>query len=64
MPWVREISVDAWMTDQQTHSYVAGLPSELRIQLVSDLRAILDRQFPDGQMRVPYETWLWVATRS
>ncbi len=63
VPWVREISVDDWMTDQASHSYVAGLPEARRARLLGDLRRILDDRFPDGTMSVPYEAWLWIATR-
>jgi SAM-dependent methyltransferase len=63
VPWVRRISVDTWMTDQASHSYVAALPKGPRAQLLAELRMILHDQFPDGAMSVPYETWLWIATR-
>jgi hypothetical protein len=63
VPWVREISVDSWMTDQASHSYVIGLPEEPRAELLAELRVILEEQFPDGAMSVRYETWLWIATR-
>jgi SAM-dependent methyltransferase len=62
--WVREISVDAWMVDQVSHSYVIALDHVHRGELVRALRAILDEQFPDGAMTVPYQTWLWIATKS
>jgi hypothetical protein len=31
--------------------------------LLADLRSLITRCFPDGNMDVPYETWLWTATR-
>jgi SAM-dependent methyltransferase len=63
-PWTRRTSVDAWMTDQASHSYVAGLlPAAKRRRVLGDLRAILEEQFPDGAVSVSYETWLWIATR-
>jgi hypothetical protein len=49
------------MTDQASHSYVVGLPAGPRAELLGELRAILDEQFPDGTMSVRYETWLWIA---
>jgi hypothetical protein len=64
IPWVRHISVEDWMTDQASHSYVAALPPQPRTDLLSELRTILDEQFPDGAIRVQYETWLWIATRT
>lgn len=63
VPWDREISVENWMTDQASHSYVAGLPEGPRLDLLHQLRAVLDEQFTDGAMSVRYETWLWIATR-
>jgi SAM-dependent methyltransferase len=63
VPWIREISVAAWMTDQASHSYVAGLPDGGRGALLGKLRTVLDENFPDGALSVRYETWLWIATR-
>jgi len=63
VPWARQISVEDWMTDQASHSYVAGLSRDRRAELLGDLQAILEEQFPDGAMTVRYETWLWIATR-
>lgn len=64
LPWVREISVESWMTDQASHSYVAGLATSPRARLLGELRTILDEQFSDGAMSVRYETWLWIASRT
>lgn len=61
VPWTREISIDNWMLDQASHSYVAALPSGQRARLLTDLRAVLDQAFPDGAMTVRYETWLWIG---
>lgn len=64
VPWLREITVDLWMTDQLSHSYVAALSPRDRDRLTRTLRGILDEQFSDGTMAVRYETWLWIATRT
>jgi SAM-dependent methyltransferase len=61
--WVRRLSVDHWLTDQRSHSYVASLPAAERDRLVQELRAILRARFGDGFMDVRYETWLWIAHR-
>jgi SAM-dependent methyltransferase len=61
VPWVREITVEDWLTDQVSHSYVAALPPPERGHLVQRLRAVLVGEFPGGIMAVPYETWLWLA---
>lgn len=63
VPWVRTISVDDWLTDQASHSYVIGLAADQRERLLSELRAIVEGAFPAGVMSVRYETWLWIATR-
>jgi SAM-dependent methyltransferase len=62
--WMREVSVDDWMTDQASHSYVAGLPAVERDQLLTHLRNILTQPFPDGAVNVQYETWLWTGTKN
>lgn len=64
VPWTRRITVDNWMTDQASHSYVAGIPPVQRTVLLGALRSVLDEHFPDGAMSVRYETWLWIATRA
>jgi SAM-dependent methyltransferase len=63
VPWIRGISVETWMKDQTSHSYVVGLPEGARTELLRALRTVLDEQFPDGAMSIRYETWLWIATR-
>lgn len=62
VPWVREVAVDAWITEEASHSYVSSVPRSEREPLLADLRAILDRHFSDGRMSVRYETWMWQAS--
>jgi SAM-dependent methyltransferase len=64
IPWVRTTSVDTWLTDQASHSYVAALEPAARDALLGRLRTILTEQLPSEPMVVPYETQLWIATRS
>jgi SAM-dependent methyltransferase len=59
VPFTRTLSVDHWATDWASHSYVASSPRGAA--LAGDLRAVAEAAFPDGTMRVRYETWLWVA---
>jgi hypothetical protein len=61
IPWVRELSTAAWIADQLTHSYVFDLSNDERNALVDALTRVVDEAFPDGAMRVPFETQLWVA---
>lgn len=63
VPWTRVVSTDEWLTDQASHSYVAGLETDARTELLVRLREILAREFTSGTMAVPYETWLWIATK-
>jgi SAM-dependent methyltransferase len=63
VPWLREVSVDGWMTDQASHSYVVARPPRERAELLDELRAIVEAQGPSGVLAVPHETWLWTATR-
>lgn len=62
-PWIRDTPLDIWMTDQASHSYIVGLPHDERDRLLTELREIALSRFCDGTMVVPYETWLWIATR-
>ena len=34
-----------------------------RSRLLTDLRLVVERRFPDGATSVRYETWLWTATK-
>ena len=63
VPWTCNVAVEVWMVDQASHSYVVGLQDDERDRLLADLRHIVHSRFPDGTMVVPYETWLWTATR-
>jgi len=62
VPWTRSISIDEWLTDQVSHSYVVALDEATRNDLVGRLRGILEAAFPTGTMAVRCETWLWTAT--
>jgi len=64
IPWTRSISVEDWISDQASHSYVAALGAHDRRELLTRLRHVVDDAFPTGTMTVPYETWLWTATRT
>ncbi len=61
--WVRTVSVDIWLTDLSSHSYVVALLAEDRRTLMAELRSMLCVEFPTGEMVVPYETRLWIAQR-
>lgn len=61
--WIRETSVEQWLMDDASKSYIASLPEPDRAALLSEIRQAITNSFPEGQMRVPYETYLWVATK-
>jgi SAM-dependent methyltransferase len=61
VPWVRRLSVETWLTDQRSHSYVAAMAPPERDALMHRLAGIVAARFPEGAMGVPYETWLWTA---
>lgn len=59
--WLREVSVESWLTDQRSHSYI-GLDGAGEA-VMAELERVLRREFGDGPVRCRYETWLWKATR-
>jgi SAM-dependent methyltransferase len=63
IPWTREISVDAFVGDYSSHSYVADLAPSDRTAVLGALRDDLVEVFPDGHARLPYITRTWVARR-
>jgi SAM-dependent methyltransferase len=62
VPWTRTISVDDWLVDQSSHSYLVALDERARSALLDQLGHIVRQGFPTGSMVVAYETWLWTAT--
>ncbi len=64
VPWTRTTSTDSWLTDQASHSYVAALEDGKRKALLTQLREVVELEFPSGTMAVRYETWLWIATKT
>jgi SAM-dependent methyltransferase len=63
VPWTRRLTVEAWLADQRSSSYVGLLSDDARERLMTVVEAVLRREFGAGEMRVPYETWCWVAFR-
>lgn len=61
--WQRHVSIEDWLTDLRSHSYVIDLGEPLATRLITDVESILQGSFPDGAMTVPYETRLWTAQR-
>ena len=63
IPWVRSVSIETWMRDQRSHSYVIALTKADRARLLREAQAILHAGFPEGQMAVAYQCRLWLARR-
>lgn len=61
--WQRTISVEDWLTELRSHSYVIDLDADQRMHLLAACEALLREQF-GGSMLVPYQTRLWMAGRS
>ena len=61
VPWMREVSMESWLTDQRSHSYI-GLTAG-GDAVMDDLERILRDEFGDGPVRCRYETWVWVAAK-
>ena len=63
IPWTRELSVDAFVADYSSHSYVADLSPDDQALVLGQLRDDLSELFPDGVAQLPYVTRTWVARR-
>jgi len=63
VPWVRAVTIDTWIRDQRSHSYVIALTEQERATLLREAEVILHAGFPEGQMVVAYQCRLWLARR-
>ncbi len=61
--WDRRASINDWLIDLRSHSYVIDLAGSDRERLLKDAEAILLDRFGDGQMQVVYQTRVWIAQR-
>jgi SAM-dependent methyltransferase len=61
--WTRQLTVSDWITDDRSKSYVIALADGPRERLLAQVAAIIGQRFPDGRMRVPYATRLWLASK-
>jgi len=62
--WTRRVRLSDWLTDERSKSYVIELEPAFRQSVLDQVAAIIGRQFPDGQMVVPYITTLVLARKS
>lgn len=61
VPWVREVPIDVWLTDERSKSNIGMVPH--REEVIASIESIVRDEFGDGPVRVRCETWLWQATR-
>ncbi len=64
VPWTRHVAAEQWITYERSKSYLINLPPHARESVLHQIADIIARQFPDGQMAVPYITTLLVARKS
>lgn len=60
--WQRRVSVEDWLTDLRSHSYVIDMSPGPRARLLADGEELLRAHFGD-LMVVPYQTRAWLARR-
>ena len=63
VPWIREVTVDRWLVQERSNSYMNALSEHERTSYLRDVEGIIRDRFPGGDMQVPYETRLWIATK-
>jgi SAM-dependent methyltransferase len=63
IPWTRDVSVDDFVSDYSSHSYVADLSEPDRTRVLAGLRDDLMEAYPGGLTALPYVTRTWVARR-
>jgi SAM-dependent methyltransferase len=63
VPWVRDVSVERWLIEESSKSFIAALSEPDRGSLLREIERIAHDGFPSGEMRIPYETRLWTATK-
>ena len=64
VPWVRSVTIDKWLVDQNIHSYIAALAAPTRRAALAERRRILEQRFGSRPVEVPYETSLWIADKT
>jgi SAM-dependent methyltransferase len=62
-PWTRTLPIEQWLLDDRSRSFVSALEPLRRDALIAGIQVLLDEHFPDGEVVVPYETWLWMAEK-
>ena len=63
IPWIREVTVERWLIEETSKSFVDTLSERERRSFLEEVKRITLDRFPSGEMQVPYETRLWTATK-
>jgi SAM-dependent methyltransferase len=61
--WERQVTIEDWLTDLRSHSYVIDLGAAERGELITAATSILSWGFPSGTLAVLYQTRVWMARR-
>jgi SAM-dependent methyltransferase len=61
IPWTRLITIEDFLVDLRSHSFMAVLSPEAADELVGRQRAELGREFPAGVLSVPMRVYLAVG---
>jgi SAM-dependent methyltransferase len=61
IPWTRLITIEDFLLDLRSHSFMAVLSPEAADELVGRQRAELAREFPEGVLSVPMRVYLAVG---
>jgi ubiquinone/menaquinone biosynthesis C-methylase UbiE len=61
IPWTRLITIEDFLVDLRSHSFMAVLSPEAADELVGRQRAALGREFPAGVLSVPMRVYLAVG---
>jgi ubiquinone/menaquinone biosynthesis C-methylase UbiE len=59
--WERRVTIEDWLIDLRSHSYLIDLGKPEASGLITDVEALLRRSIDGEIMVVPYETRLWTA---
>ena len=61
--WQRRVTIENWLVDLRSHSYVIDLGEPGATALIADVESILRGHFNGATMTVPYQTRIWAAQR-
>ena len=59
---MRDVTVDGWLIEERSKSYIAAMSEGDRRSFLERVEGITRDRFPEGSMRVRYETRLWIAS--